>query len=575
MDNRIRNVVVLLAPIAIVAAAWLAYLPALPGPFAMDDVKEIVENPSVRARSLAPGELLRAADVPSWLSPRRPAAYVSFALNYRLSGLDSRAFRAVNVGLLAACGLALFGWACLLLRHWLDRDRALLAAAGAALLWTVHPLQTNMTSYIVQRMTSLAILAYFLSFTAFLLVLRTGRKAWWAPVLLFAALAALSKEIAYVIPASFLLCWAALPGTAGERWASKPRVAAVALAAVAILLAAAGYLAQAGYAARDFTLGERLLTEARVLWWYLALFLWPSPSLLSLDPEFAISQGLLSPLQTLPSLLFHAGAVALALALWRRSRLASLLVLMYYLHHLIEGTVLPLEIAFEHRMCLPGAFLAVGAAVLLLALCGRLRGRAGRGALAFGAAVAVLATALGAATWARNTVWGSELALWQDTAAKAPGKARPHNNLGKVFFQAGNLAAAERAYARALQIDPGYGEALVNLGLVRFSRGDFAGALASMEEAGRRGFSDPELHYNRGLCLENLYRPADALAAYQRALDGYAGLRDARSRMAAILLRRGENARAQELAAAELALDPGHAGALSIMRRLQSDGRGR
>lgn len=572
MGNRLRNLVLLIVPVAIAAAAWLVYLPALPGPFAMDDIKEIVENTALRVRGLAPGELLRAADVPAWLSPRRPLAYVSFALNYRLTGLDSRAFRAVNVALLAACGLALFGWANALLRHWLDRDRSLVAAAGAALLWTVHPLQTNMTSYIVQRMTSLAILAYFLSFWAFLLALRTGRKAWWAPVLLFGALAILSKEIAYVIPAAFLLCWAALPGSAGERWVSRPRVAVAVLAAVAILLGVVGWLAQAGYAARPFTMGERLLTEARVLWWYFALFLWPAPSLLSLDPDFSISQGLLSPLQTLPAVLFHAGALAAALLLWRKFRLASLLVLMYYLHHLIEGSVLALEIAFEHRMCLPGAFLALGAATLLLALCSRLPVRPSRRLIAYGAAVALLAVVLGAATWTRNGIWGAELALWQDTAAKAPGKARPHNNLGKVFFQAGDLSAAEQAYARALQIDPGSGEALVNLGLVRFARGDYGGALARMEEARRRGFSDPELYYNIGVCLENLYRTSEALAYYQQALAGYTGLRDARYRMAAILLANGEYSRARELAAGELALDPGHAGAANIMRLLQSTG---
>ena len=563
-------VFVIAVSVVIVVVTWLAYLPALPGPFAMDDIGEIVENPSIRARSLAPGELLHATDVPPWLSPRRPLAYVSFALNHRFFGLDSRAFRVVNVALLAACGLALFWWAGLLLRNWMDRDQSLLAAAAASLLWTVHPLQTNITSYIVQRMTSLAILFYLLSFAAFLSALRTGRRTWWILTPLLAALAALSKEIAWIAPASFLLCWAALPGTAGERWASRPRVKAAAVAAVVLVLGFAGWLSQAGFAGRPFTMGERLLTEGRVLWWYLALFLWPAPSLLSLDPDFTISKGLLSPLQTLPAALLHAGALAASLALWRRHRLASLLALQYYLHHLIEGTVLPLEIAFEHRMSLPGALLAVGAAVLLLKLCTRLVRAPRRQAVAFGAAVAMLAAVLATATRVRNEAWNSEIALWRDTAAKAPGKARPHNNLGKVYYQAGDLSAATAAYTRALQIDPGNGEALVNLGLVKFSRGDFAGALAPMEEARRRGFEDPDLFYNMGLCLENLRRLSEALASYQRAVDGYPGLRDARVRMAGILFRRGEFARARELVEGELALDPSHPEAGRLRQLLQA-----
>ena len=104
MSDRLRRVVLLLVPLVIAAGAWLVYLPALPGPFAMDDVSEIVENPSIRARDLAPGSLLAAVKVPSWLSPRRPLVYVSFAVNQRFGGIDSRAFRAVNVALLAACG---------------------------------------------------------------------------------------------------------------------------------------------------------------------------------------------------------------------------------------------------------------------------------------------------------------------------------------------------------------------------------------------------------------------------------------------------------------------------------------
>ena len=174
-----------------------------------------------------------------------------------------------------------------------------------------------------------------------------------------------------------------------------------------------------------------------------------------------------------------------------------------------------------------------------------------------------------AALWHRDVTLDEALEHYQAAARINPVSDFAINNIGVIMAKRGDLEGAEREYAKALEINPGYSMAVANVGLVRYARGDYAGALASLEQSRRMGFDDPELHYKIGVCLEALSRAPEAIASYERALNGNATLRDARYRMAAILLRRGERARARELAAGELALDPAHAGARGIMRLLQ------
>ena len=116
-----------------------------------------------------------------------------------------------------------------------------------------------------------------------------------------------------------------------------------------------------------------------------------------------------------------------------------------------------LDVANDRQLYLAswGLFLAAAAGADLL------RGKSGARSVTTIAAVLVIA--LGGITVSRNTVYRSEVALWEDSARKSPGKARAWNNLGYAYQQAGRLRDAEAAYLRALQVDPGYALARGNL----------------------------------------------------------------------------------------------------------------
>ncbi len=110
---------------------------------------------------------------------------------------------------------------------------------------------------------------------------------------------------------------------------------------------------EAGYSSRHFTMLERLLTETRIVVWYLSLLLWPAPSRMSIEHDVELSTSLLNPLTTLPAMIFLGVLCWLILRYRRRYPLLSYGGAWFFLNLVIESTVVPLELIFEHRLYLP------------------------------------------------------------------------------------------------------------------------------------------------------------------------------------------------------------------------------
>ena len=123
-----------------------------------------------------------------------------------------------------------------------------------------------------------------------------------------------------------------------------------------------------GYAYRDFNLVERLLTEGRVVVWYMSLLLWPDPARMSMEHDFEISTSLFSPLTTLPSLLLIAALIFLAIRFRRRFPVITYGIVWFFLNLVIESTIIPLELVFEHRLYLPSMGFYLSVAALLVTL---------------------------------------------------------------------------------------------------------------------------------------------------------------------------------------------------------------
>ncbi|GAB6041989.1 hypothetical protein JCM17961_26650 [Endothiovibrio diazotrophicus] len=461
--RRATTPVWLLAPLLLIV--YLLYQPGLSGGFVFDDGGSITENEWIKIDRLTPAALQGAAGSFHGSPFGRPLVMLTFALDHLAAGLDPAQFKRTNLLIHLANGGLLFVLAMLILEA-LRRRGAVAPAVDLSprrirwlallvtALWLLHPLALTSVLYVVQRMTSLAALFSLVALALYLWgrLRLLDRRAGWPLIALSLGvatpLAVLSKENALLIPLFLLLVeWLILGFSAPapqRRRLSGLFTVLVGLPALAVALYLLGHpaLITGGYAGRPFSLAERVMTEGRVLWFYLRLIVLPSVSQMGLfHDDFPLSRSLFDPWITLPALV---GLVALVLAaLWwrRRAPLFAFGVLFFCAGHLMESTVFPLEIAHEHRNYLPmiGILLAVAYyATHPTVVASRARM----------ATVALLVALLAQLTWVRVGLWSDP---WQQSVAEAtyhPDSPRAQFELGRSYFLL--LRQEERASARAL-----------------------------------------------------------------------------------------------------------------------------
>lgn len=425
--------------LVLVAVTVAVYWPGLHGDFAFDDIHVIAANQALVIDGLDADSLLDAAFSTNTGPLRRPLALLSFAANRTLNGLSPFAFKLTNVlvhclnaGLLMLLLLAVAPRLC-------RRPAAELAPVVrlTALLWAVHPANLSCVLYVVQRMTLGATTCMLAALLVYCALRRRQVEGGRAPALGWLALAVLwlaglgFKESAAVLPAYLLAVEVA--AFRGVAWRRPQRWQWLGLAVLALLVAVgAGLMLEriaADYAGRAFTLGERLLTESRVVLLYARMTLLPDPALFALfHDDFVLSRGLFDPPTTLAALVVLAGA-AVVVVRWRPPVLAFGLA-WFLSGHLLESTVLPLELVHEHRNYLASA----GLLFVLLVYAERLARHYLRPAVA-GLFAVVLVAAPTAVTVLRATRWAEP---WTQMATEA----HYHPQSSRSVYEFGRLSVA-------------------------------------------------------------------------------------------------------------------------------------
>ena len=510
----------LLAPCAIALVVGILYSNTLDSPFVFDDGRNIVQNRFIEVADLSFGELSEAA----FASPLdRPVASLSFALNYHFGRFEVAGYHVVNIAIHAINGVLVHLLALFAFRR---RSGAQESLAGpmallAALVFVAHPLQIQSVTYIVQRMNSLATMFYLLALLLYihgrLQSVHWRRWACWGGGLVAWTLALGSKEIAAVLPLAILLCEWTFFREPGRPWSRSSLAFGVGSALILCLIA----LVYIGgnpverilpiYRLREFTMVERLLTQPRVIIFYLSLWILPIPFRLNLDHTFSISRSLLEPITTIPCLLALVGLVALAVLLANKHRFTSFCILWLLLHLAIESSVIGLELCFEHRMYLPSVGLALMTSDLLFSGFGRRR------SASITLSMLVIGL-LGTATFLRNEDWRDELTLWSDVATKSPENKRAQLNLGFALAARGREEEAAARFREALRIEPRWAPAHEQLALSLDRLGQRDASEAHLREALRLRPDHARTHNNLGLLLAKSGRIQAARAAFQEAL---------------------------------------------------------
>ena len=414
------------------------YYPAKDAPFLFDSIGQIQNNNNVK--DLWSG---------SWLSSRRALAYFSFAVDHHFSGFNPEAFLFTNMLIHIAAGFVLYR----LLHDTLSliaKQRECKTAGNrwefvgnphqfsvfTALIWLVHPIQTQAVIYHVQRIESLMALLFLTSLLCLNRYIYSKKHYWLILVAITAVASTTTKEVGAVLPVVLLCYYYVFQSPQIFREQLKY------ILPVSVLFAALGIwfgwlmwstnpMGERGFDSRLEKSVYYFATQTFTIFFYLKLVFVPIGQ--NLDHAYPYLENLRSAIVPF-SLLAIAFACGCFL-LFQRKPLGFLVLAFFFILAPTSSILAISDLAFEHRMYLPLATIVV---VVLWAARFIVRNATARFALA--SAVVVLLTLV---SFNRCQLWRNELALWQDSAAKAP-----HNP--RVFFDIGTILAQENDFQGAI-----------------------------------------------------------------------------------------------------------------------------
>jgi tetratricopeptide (TPR) repeat protein len=494
-------------------------------------------------------------------NPSRFITFLSFAINHHFGGLDTFGYNLFDIVIHAANTLLVFHFIGLLFSaarrlsgdETGHRNNANFQFA-AALLFAVHPIQTEAVTYIWQRSASMASLFYLMSMTAYLRASLGGfdgeppsrRKAWIGLSVASALAAMFTKQIAFTLPfALALMEFCLISGSlarfrerAGALW---PYIPMTAIIPFLTFYFARGEVVDWGVRAKDVpTPYVYLITQFNVIAMYLRLMVYPAGQ--NLDYDFPLSASFLD---SAPAFLLLASLLGFGIWLFKRNRMASFGILFFFLSMSVESSFFPVpDTVFEHRMYLPvaGLFIAMAA---LMAAAGRSWGEETGRALIAAALMAAIPLAL--ATRDRNKVWETPRSLWEDVLKKSPNKGRALTNMCTILMNAHEYDKAIPMYKRLVQIDPNIPETRHDLGALLRIRGDLEGAEENLKAALALRPKMAITHLELGRVHEAQGRLDEAGADYVRAINNSPRVMDSHFRLADLLIRTGNPSGAEKV----------------------------
>jgi Flp pilus assembly protein TadD len=467
----------------------LVYANSLSGPFIYDDLTSIEQNPSIRGLWPLSGVLSPPDDTPV---AGRPLLNLSFAINYAIGGLDVTGYRLTNLAIHVLATLVLFGLVrrTLLLPSLAPRmgDSATNVAAAAALLWMVHPLNSEVVDYVTQRSTSLMGLCYLMTLYCSVRALGAGTRRWRMAAVAACAAGMACKESMVTAPVMVAIFdWVFVP-VAVRRSAHRGRLYA-GLAGTWLVLATlmssrprttVGF--DAGVSAWTY-----LLNQTTVIVDYLRLVVWPSQLVL----DYGLPRAMSLTDAIVPGLIVVGLAVVTVAALVYRPHL-GFLGAWFFVTLAPTSSVVPIvtEVGAERRMYLPLAALVVLAVVCAReiwsssALTDRLgvwmqaaRQRRRVSALVGMVTLCCVGAPLAATTIDRNREYQSWLSLSRTIVERRP-HGRAYMLYGDALHAAGRRAEAVDYFRRSSADYPG---ARFALGTELIANGQLAAGAEQLE----------------------------------------------------------------------------------------------
>lgn len=494
----------LFAALCIILLGAVIYGNTLQVPWYFDDFQNIVRNQLIRDLD----EAWRRVFAP------RGLALFSFAINYYLHGLELPGYHIVNI-LIHLCTTFIVY---LILKR-VFRNQPIVALL-AALIFLAHPLQTQSVTYVVQRMTSLAGLFFFLSLFFYVRARETlleGSRLGSLQHLLFylaslvcGAIAVYTKQNTAILPFCLLLfdrfflpkqkqggIWLVyylLPYFVAPLWMALsqfifPVVDGKGLLVITGTTDPAKGLTVAKNSNSEYLLSY-LVTEFSVFWLYIRLLFLPYGQVL--DYNYPLATSLLT-IKNIVAFLGLAGLLTFAWLLRNRLSMVSFGIFWFFIALSVESTIIPLDPVFEHRLYLP----IFGFAVLVPQVLDVLRHKQTQIIM-----LVLTVTVYAVLSWIRNDTWGNENAFYEDQYSKVPHGTRVMVALSKSYLDQGRDREAEILLRKVIRIDPSVEEAYVNLSNLFVRKQRMDEALQLLQQGLQTNPYSSKLHNNLGVLYD-------------------------------------------------------------------------
>lgn len=530
----------MLLVIGLVFIVFAIYSNSLQAPFYLDD-SLFVNNPSIQIDNIS---LKNLYNLKLENYETRPLSVISLAINYYFNKNNVFGYHIFNISVHILTGIFLF----LFFKVTLDflPEKKLTQSTRfipffAALIWLVHPIQIQSVTYIIQRMSSMAALFYILSML-FYIHARLSKTSWRKYILftccLSTALLALSsKENAAMLPIFiFLYEWFFIQDL-NISW-FKRKIPFILGISVFLIIMGLIYMGNnptdqilSKYSARGFTPYQRVITQFRVVIFYISLLIFPKPSRLNLEHDFSLSYSFIEPITTILS--FSALIALLCFSVWlaKRERLLSFAILWYLGNLVLESSVIPLEIIFEHRNYLPSMLLCfLGTTAVFRFVKGK------RQSMILLCAIVVLFSFW---TFKRNSIWSDKILFYEDALNKSPSNVRVHMDLAEALIGKGRFDEGVQYYRMAMVLSeekrnsgevlqPYHYDSIFHLATRLAEKKRYSEASILFERVVQLYPHDANYHNNYAFVLEKLGYLDKAIYHYSQALRYNPGFNHAR-----------------------------------------------
>jgi protein O-mannosyl-transferase len=503
-------------PFALVAAAAiLTYANALGHPLLFDDAGSIIDNPTIRSVASS----IRGGPVQGALAGR-PIVNISLALNYAAHGVAPWGYHAVNLAVHALCAMLVFALLRRLLRlpltsGWAD-GRQTGIAATIAVLWTVHPLNSEVINYATQRTEQLMALAFLSTLYCGVRAIDSPRPLRWQAASVAACAVGMScKESMVTAPVVMLLIETAftrrgLPAVARQRAGYYGALFGTWIVLAALIIEGPRWRS-AGFSS-GVSPWTYLLNQPRMIVRYLRLVFVPTGLVLDYGTPAARTPG-----EVLPAGLAVVMLLAATVAAWRYAPLLGFFATWFFITLAPTTSILPIatEVGAERRMYLP----LIGALAMVVLVGSRVMNRldAPRRTALARTVVGALCIGLAALTVLRNREYAQPLRIWETSVERWP-TPRSHYNYGLDLMAAGRRAEALEEYRRAL---PGAADAHYALGFDSQAQGRYDEAIEQYRAFIAQKPDDinvPKAYHQIARCLLAQQKPEEALVAFREAL---------------------------------------------------------